>query len=786
MKTIWSFFWIYILAIGAAGQANTGRIEGTVTDPSAAAVANTTLILTASTDASKNTETTTNGSGVYNFENIAPGRYVLRISDGRWSESGTPFELKAGERLILDIKISSLRPIRETVSVSADASQPLDEVSKTIDIIGGQEMRDRADFALPETLRSIPGFRVQQLGGFGRTASIKTRGLRNQDTAVLLDGIRFRDVASIYGDASPFLSDFTLTSVSKIEVLRGSGSSLYGTNAIGGTVNFITPDPKPGLHGQFSGAWGGLGLQRYRGNISDGTLDGKFAFNLAIARTVYAEGIDGDDDAHNTNVQSRLKWQPTERTSISGRFFISDAYTRLNTSPDTLGTPPASNFGIIDAEPDVNFKLDLDDPDSFQSSKFFNGQFVFSHMFSPAVLFEAYYSGLRSSRKSGNGLLGPGFQSESTSFFDGTVQTVNANVNWSPGEMNSVKSGYEFEHEKFGNDGTTPDGLGNFFTRAYQSSHTVYAQDLISLMDRKLQFAIGARGQWFSLGEPKFSLENSMFSGAAVKTPAAAYTFDGAVSYFFESTGTKLRAHIGNGYRVPSLYERFGSFYSSFGKPEFIALGDPSLKPERTIAFDGGIEQNLFGERAKLTAVYFYTKLIDTIGYGNVVPMVGNTERPFGGYLNQKGGIARGAEFSAALRPAASTYIFASYTYTNSDQNEPQVSGSGVYRSLGIPADQFSLVATQNIGRFWVNFDFLASSSYLAPIFSNQSFNTYAYRFPGNRRADLTAGYTFPLRNDELKLRLFGTVENVFGYEYFENGFQTVGRNARVGLSLAF
>ena len=786
MKTIYTFFGICILAIGISAQGNSGSIEGTVTDPSGRVIANTKVTLTVATDPTVNIETATNSNGVYNFENVAPGQYVLRISDSEWAGTATPLELNAGERMDLDIRIDRIRSIRETVSVSADASQPLDEVSKTVDIIGGQEMRDRADFALVDTLRSIPGFRVQQLGGFGRTASIKTRGLRNQDTAVLLDGIRFRDVSSIYGDASPFLSDFTLTSVSKIEVLRGSGSSLYGTNAIGGTVNFITPDPKPGLHGQISGAWGGLGLQRYRGNISDGTNDGKFAFNLAAARTVYTKGIDGNDDAYNTNFQSRLKWQPTERTSVSGRFFVSDAYTKLNASPDILGTPPDSNFGIIDAEPGINFQIDLDDPDSFQNSKFFNGQFVFSHVLSPELLFEAYYSGLRSSRKSGNGNLGPGFQSESASYFDGIVQTVNANVNWSPGEINSVKAGYEFEHEKFGNDGTTPDGLGNFFTRAYQSSHTVYAQDLISLMGRKLQFAIGARGQWFSLNEPEFSLENSMFRDAAVNAPAAAYTFDGAVSYFFESTGTKLRAHIGNGYRVPSLYERFGSFYSSFGKPEFFALGDPSLKPERTIAFDGGIEQSLFGERTKLTAVYFYTKLVDTIGYGNVVPIVGSTPRPFGGYLNQNGGIARGAEFSATVRPSASTYIFASYTYTNSDQNEPQVTGSGVYRSLGIPVDQFTLVATQNIGRFWVNFDLLASGSYLAPIFSSQSFSTYVYRFAGNRRADLTAGYTLPLRSDELKLRLFGTVENVFGYEYFENGFQTVGRNARFGLSLAF
>src|SRR5206468_12458774 len=114
----------------------------------------------------------------------------------------------------------------------------------------------RADFSLVEALQTIPGFRVQQLGGFGRTASIKTRGLRNQDTAVLIDGIRFRDASAITGDASPFLSDFTLTSVNRIEVLRGSGSSLYGTNAIGGVIDFQTPEPQQGWHGQVSGAAG--------------------------------------------------------------------------------------------------------------------------------------------------------------------------------------------------------------------------------------------------------------------------------------------------------------------------------------------------------------------------------------------------------------------------------------------------------------------------------------------------------------------------------------------------
>lgn len=675
--------------------------------------------------------------------------------------------------------------VKETVNISANTEQTVEQVSKTINIITGQEMRDRADFSLAESLRTIPGFRLQQLGGFGRTATIKTRGLRNQDTAILIDGIRFRDPTAITGDASPFLSDFTLTSVSKVEVLRGSGSSLYGTNAIGGVIDFQTPKPKSGMHGQFSTAFGGYGLQRYRGNFGDGTANGKFGYNLGVSRTLYTKGIDGDDDAHNTNFQSRIEYNPFQNTNISGRIFVSDAFVKLNSSPDTFGTLPALNSTIINANRGVNFVFDANDPDNSQKSKFFSGQIALTQIITDELIFQGSYQGLKTSRKNENGVLGIGFQSASTSIFDGEIHTANGRFNWTPNRTNAITFGYEFEQEKFGNNGFTPNGAGNFFTNAKQSSNTFYAQDLLQFMNNKLQIAGGFRAQFFNLAQPTFSVNNAPYSGVTLSNPAAAYTFDGAASYFFEKSGTKIRAHVGNGYRVPSLYERFGTFYSSFSKA-FTAIGDPNLKPEKTIAFDGGIEQNLFDNRAKLSATYFYTKLIDTIGYGNVVANIGTTTRPFGGYLTTKGGIARGAEFSADLKPFKTTSLFTSYTFTNSDQRTPQVSGSRIIETLGIPKHQFTLVATQQIKDFWVNLDFVATSDYLAPIFSNTTFGTYVYRFKGNRKADLTAGHTFKMNGEKLNLRVFGTVENLFNYEYFENGFRTFGRTGRVGLSFGF
>lgn len=794
MRYLTVFCLICAFTIGAFAQITasiTGRVMGNQTP------LRITVIL--KKDGREIRRTTSQEDGYYKFERVTDGTYQIVVVSDQWEALKDGVERAVfveGERSgVLDFSLDVIKstaqpnPIRETVTISADSSQPLDEVSKTVNVIESQQMRDRADITLVDSLRTIPGFRVQQLGGFGRTASIKSRGLRNQDTAILIDGMRFRDAASITGDASAFLSDITLTSVSKVETLRGPGSSLYGTNAIGGTVDFQTPLPHTGWHGQVSGAVGGLGLGRFRGNVNKGTSDGKFGFNAAISRTVYAKGIDGDDDANNTNVQSRVEFGPFSKTNISARFFVSDAFIALNSSPDTLGALPPSNRTIIDAVPDVNFRFDANDPDNSQKSRFFNGQIVLTQNINSKLTFQGYYSGLMTKRTNDNNILGAGFQSASRSIFEGTIHTANGHIDWTPNGYNRFTAGYEFEQENFRNEGFTPSGNTDFFTDASQSSNTIYFQHLVRLLDGKLQFAGGLRAQFFSLNTPGFSLVNAPYTNLTLQNPPSAFTFDGSASYFFSSSGTKLRTHYGNGYRVPSLYERFGTFYSTFGRNRFVPIGAPDLAPERTSAFDAGIEQNLFENRARLSATYFYSKLNKTIGYGSLVqpdPFGRNNLDSGGGYLKTKGGLARGLEFSGDIKATSSTDIFASYTFTNSDQLVPQVRGSGILRTLGIPSNQFTLTATQRFKRFWINADFLATSDYLAPIFSNSTFNTYIYRFNGNRRMDLTAGYTFPLNRDRFNLRVFGTLENLFDYEYFENGFRTVGINGRVGVGFSF
>ena len=209
-------------------------------------------------------------------------------------------------------------------------------------------------------------------------------------------------------------------------------------------------------------------------------------------------------------------------------------------------------------------------------------------------------------------------------------------------------------------------------------------------------------------------------------------------------------------------------------------MGDPRLRPERSIAFDAGIDQSLSDNRLRLSATYFYTRLQEVIGFdfsGKINPQTDPFGRFFG-YLNTGGGLARGLELSATASPNRKLDVFVSYTYTNSDQQTPQVSGSGVISSLVIPDHQFAAVVTQRIGRrAFVNFDLTATSDYLAPVFPR------VYRFKSLIKADLGASYEFPL-TERRRLRLFGYVDNLFDRDNFESGFRTPGRTGRAGASL--
>jgi vitamin B12 transporter len=791
----------------AQTQTVDAEINGHVKDPQGANLPGATVRLFGR-DRTFSLITTTDSSGAYNFKHLASGEYLVEAEASGFALASAQVVTTArGQTTTLDIALQ-LSGLRGSVVITAsDTPQTVDEVSKALTVVDNQEIEERDEMAIPESLRVVPGLRVQQLGGPGSLTSIKTRGLPSEDTAVLIDGIRFRDAAAPQGDASGFLEDLYATNVSRLEVLRGSGSSLYGSNAVGGVVNIVTDEGGGPIHGSVLGEGGGLGFFRTRAQLAGGVNHNRVVYSAGLSFFNVTRGIDDQDEARNTSGQGRILFRLTPTATISGRIYATKSRMQVNSNPEAIGTLPPT--GIIEAIPlslaeqrrfevgvppaqlnigAATFVADANDADSLREADFFNGAVSFTQRPTETFGYTVSYQGLATNRSSINGPLGTGFQpfgGTTRSDFDARVHTLNARVDVQAGRYNFLTGGYEFESENFKNPSFQVNPADNSVVDVTQTSHALFAQDQLRLLGDRLQISGAFRAQFFKLQRPVFTpVASAPYTGITFQSPPTAYTGDGSVAYTFRSSGMKLRGHVGNGYRAPSLFERFGSAFDSFFG--YSVFGDPRLEPERSIAFDAGIDQSFHENRVRLSATYFYTQLRRVIifDFSGLIDFNTDPFGRFGGYLNTNGGIARGAEIELRATPTRTLNLTAAYTFTKAQQRTPQVPGT--IRSLVIPDHQFSVVASQRVGRrILVNFDFSASSNYLGAIFDTGTFTSRGFKFKGLAKADLGASYSLPL-DEKRQLRFFGYVDNLFDREYFESGFRRPGRTGRAGASFVF
>lgn len=783
------------------------EISGHVKDPQGANLPGATVRLFGR-DRTLSLVTSTDSNGAYSFKHLAAGDYLIEAeASGFALAQAQTVAVTRGQTTTLDIALQ-LSGLRSSVVITAsDTPQTVDEVSKALTVIDNQEIDERDEMAIPESLRVVPGLRVQQLGGPGSLTSIKTRGLPSEDTAVLIDGIRFRDAAAPQGDASGFLEDLVATDVGRLEVLRGSGSSLYGSNAVGGVVNIVTDEGGGPIHGSALAEGGGLGFFRTRAHVAGGANHNRVVYSGGISFFNVTRGVDDDDEARNTTGQGRILFRVAPTATISGRLYATNSRVQLNNNPEAVGTLPPT--GIIEAIPlpiaeqhrfeagvpssqlnigNATFVPGANDPDAIREADFFNGAVSFTQRPIETFGYTITYQGLITNRSSLNGPLGVGFQpfgGSTRSDFDARVHILNARADLQAGKYNFITAGYEFESENFKNPSFQVNPADNSDVDVTQRSHALFAQDQLRLLDDRLQISGAFRAQFFRLERPIFTpAASAPYAGFNFQSPPTAYTGDGSVAYTFRSSGTKLRGHVGNGYRAPSLFERFGTAFDSFFG--YSVFGDPRLEPERSIAFDAGIDQTFQSNRVRLSATYFYTQLRKVIifDFSGLIDFTTDPFGRFGGYLNTNGGIARGAEVELRATPTRTLNLTAAYTFTKAQQRTPQVPGT--IRSLVIPDHQFSIVASQRITRrILVNFDFSASSNYLGAVFDPGSFTSRGFRFKGLAKADLGASYSLPL-DEKRQLRFFGYVDNLFDQEYFESGFRTPKRTGRAGASFVF
>ncbi|MFS8085391.1 MAG: TonB-dependent receptor plug domain-containing protein, partial [Acidobacteriota bacterium] len=352
---------VFTLALSVCAFAQTGSsITGRVTDQHDAAVAGAEVRLRSRSGAQS--FAITDDSGAYSFRSVATGVYVLEVSKtGFASFTSNELNVARGQSLTNDVKLS-VEAVSESVVVTATGTpQRIDEISKAVSVLDDQSIEARRELTLPESLRGTPGIRVQQQGSIGALTSVRLRGLRNFDTAVLLDGLRVRDASDINGSAVVVIPDLLPADLDRVEVLRGSGSSIYGTNAIGGVINLVPRTGAGPSHFEFGFDGGGLALFRERIRGAGG-IGQRAGYSFGLTRLDVRRGVDGNDEYGNTVGVGRFQFNLTPRVMISANFYGTIANGRINDSPFAL--PAAFTAGAYPtAVEGVTFHSDINNPD---------------------------------------------------------------------------------------------------------------------------------------------------------------------------------------------------------------------------------------------------------------------------------------------------------------------------------------------------------------------------------------------------------------------------------------
>ncbi len=239
-----------MMTVGAAGN-----ITGNVRDSSGAAVHNAEVLLATPGMA---VVATARSDAEGRFTIVAPvaGRYLLIVRAPAFGESRQALTVDGSSSDPVSI-VLQIGGLEEEVTVSAirDQVDSLRVAAQPVNVITAEEIAERVQTVVAQAVQGEAGVQLQQTSP--TMAGIFVRGLTGNKVNVFIDGVRYSNGAQ-RGGVNTFLDLIEPEALATIEVLRGPSSAQYGSDALGGSVQFFSKPPSLGVAG--SPRWGGTGV----------------------------------------------------------------------------------------------------------------------------------------------------------------------------------------------------------------------------------------------------------------------------------------------------------------------------------------------------------------------------------------------------------------------------------------------------------------------------------------------------------------------------------------------
>lgn len=492
-----------------------------------------------------------------------------------------------------------------------------DRVTVSVAVLDKPAIDRAGDLSVADLLLRTPGVSLSRNGGYGTATSLRIRGAESDQTVVVIDGVKLNDPSSAGGGYN-FANLMTGDAV-RIEVLRGPQSILWGSQAIGGVVNVVTPLPQKALEASFDVEAGSRETVSARAAL--GGTTGPLSWRIG-GQTFTTEGISAIaagtelDGYTNRSATGRAVLEIAPGISADVRGY----YSRGRTETDaTSGDTPeyalnaefvgyaGLNVALFDGRLRNRFAYAYTDTDrdSFNPAR------------ARAVTFDAAGRNHR-------------LEYQGSFAFTDQIEAV---------------FGAENEVSRF-RSVSPPASLSTPIpdpVRGRAEITSFYGQLNATLFDG-LTLTGGVRNDDHS----RYGSQTLFAGGGVWALP----------------TGTVIRANYSEGFKAPTLYQLFSEY------------GNQALDPEQANGWEAGAEQRFLDGKIALGATYFERRSTDLIIFASCTSTTANplclvpgstTQRRSGYYQNVSRAFANGIEATGRVQLGERLTIDGNYSWTASE-----------------------------------------------------------------------------------------------------------------------
>jgi vitamin B12 transporter len=592
--------------------------------------------------------------------------------------------------------------------------QKVSEVAASVAVVEREEIEAVNKPLVGDSLQHLPGVEVTRKGTEGGQENIRIRGGAARGTLVLIDGFPVN---------SPTLGEFDIGSLpadafERVEVMRGAQSALYGSNAMSGVVNFI---PRSGGGGAKGGAGlysGSFNSLKWNGFGQGGSRGSGFHLGGSGFRS---DGLTGNDDATSISFLAAGERPVGERNRLHGILLTTDRDKGIAYD----GTPGT----------DVNHR---------QKRRSVLGGLRLESVLPAGVTLTAYGSQFdeRFLEKD------PADLGETSPFgavyeYDEDTKTrkqnAGLNVRWKAGSASDTFLGLEYGKDRQSD--KTVSNFGNSDTSASTINRSAYLQ-------QELRFG---KSGGISAG---VRADRNSEAGTQFSPRAAGFLYA-------PSIGTRFRAGVGRGFRIPSVLDKHPVF------------GNPNLTQETTVSHEVGADVTLFGGNVFFSGTWFYQLFNGLIQTGPK-----STAHPFGQLENIGHSFARGVETAATVQMTSKAEAMLGYTLTDSWDSRNQVRVQGIPKHRGTAS-----IIVRPVERWEGRIEWRAESDMLD---FGPADPAPAPR-PGYARLDGSTRYRLYAKEAGIReISIKGRVQNLLNRDYEERrGYPAPGINFLLGAELS-